>query len=586
MVLQTVLFPEKNIKEKELYFRKEKNVISFDTYFNSFSIMKWRKYTKLKQIILEIEVQGSMELQLFNGNKCVNQLQINTDRITKYQIPYPVDLTNEFLYFKLIYKNSKAEILKAAYITNIKKEKHVNIVLNICTFKREKYIIKNLKILNDILIENPHSPIYGHLKVFVIDNGRTLDRKSLETKNIRIIPNINSGGSGGFARGMRECIRDKDKYQITHVINMDDDIIIEPDSIIRTYAMLVLMKDRYANACIAGSMLRLDVPYILHESGAYWDGKNACTHLSGIDLRKQDSLQKIDRIYRNEYAGWWFACYSMEIVNEKNLPLPLFLHLDDIEYGLRNKMEIILLNGICVWHEPFENKRGSHLNYYDVRNMLIVNSIYRKNISINRIMFHLFKRVVSNILRYRYKDVFLIYMGVLDFLKGPEWLKKQNPERLNKKILDLGYKMESVENLLEDKKLIYEIKNYKIDQNIDTLYNQKKNRVQKAKYIFLLNGWILPPMEHKIYPHPLGTSPYNLYRQKEVLLFDPDTQKGILGRREYKKAIQCLVIYIKISSVLLKKYNQVSKDYQSKICNLMTVDFIDNYLDMKKWEEK
>lgn len=29
---------------------------------------------------------------------------------------------------------------------------------------------------------------------------------------------------------------------------------------------------------------------------------------------------------------------------------------DDIEYGLRNCKRLVTLNGICVWHEPFESK--------------------------------------------------------------------------------------------------------------------------------------------------------------------------------------------------------------------------------------
>ncbi|MDQ9768331.1 hypothetical protein RFZ33_14760, partial [Acinetobacter baumannii] len=55
-----------------------------------------------------------------------------------------------------------------------------------------------------------------------------------------------------------------------------------------------------------------------------------------------------------------------------NLPIPLFLHHDDIEYGIRNRDQgIVFLNGIGVWHKGFEQTFPGVNVYYDVRNTLI-----------------------------------------------------------------------------------------------------------------------------------------------------------------------------------------------------------------------
>ena len=76
------------------------------------------------------------------------------------------------------------------------------------------------------------------------------------------------------------------------------------------------------------------------------------------------------------YTGWWYCCIPSCIVTEKNLPMPYFIHLDDIEYGMRNYNNgIILLNGISVWHPSFVNKSPLWYGYYDMRNQLLTCSM-------------------------------------------------------------------------------------------------------------------------------------------------------------------------------------------------------------------
>ncbi|MEI3199181.1 MAG: hypothetical protein V8S12_01795 [Lachnospiraceae bacterium] len=58
-----------------------------------------------------------------------------------------------------------------------------------------------------------------------------------------------------------------------------------------------------------------------------------------------------------EYTGWWYTCIPLRCIDNDNLPLPIFIHRDDVEYGLRvGKKKFIFLNGIGVWHEAFEKK--------------------------------------------------------------------------------------------------------------------------------------------------------------------------------------------------------------------------------------
>ena len=62
-----------------------------------------------------------------------------------------------------------------------------------------------------------------------------------------------------------------------------------------------------------------------------------------------------------------------------NLPMPLFVRGDDMEYGKRLTKKLLTLNGIGVWHVPVHNKYSSFMNYYVTRNTLILNSLYDEN---------------------------------------------------------------------------------------------------------------------------------------------------------------------------------------------------------------
>ena len=78
----------------------------------------------------------------------------------------------------------------------------------------------------------------------------------------------NLGGSGGYSRVMYEALKNTDCEQI---LFMDDDIRIEPDSILRALSL-----NRFAKAptLIGGQMLNLQEPAHLHVMGEVVDRGN------------------------------------------------------------------------------------------------------------------------------------------------------------------------------------------------------------------------------------------------------------------------------------------------------------------------
>ena len=88
----------------------------------------------------------------------------------------------------------------------------------------------------------------------------------------------------------------------------------------------------------------------------------------------------LDYITRENYIGNNFNIIVSnddikeitKLIKENGLPLPIFVRGDDIEFSMRNNKEIVSLNGINVWHDPFILKYNEIMeDYYLPRNMIM-----------------------------------------------------------------------------------------------------------------------------------------------------------------------------------------------------------------------
>ena len=161
----------------------------------------------------------------------------------------------------------------------------------------------------------------------------------------------------------------------TNILLTDDDIVIEPETIYRTYTLMSYLKERYKTAFIGGAMLRLDRQNIQTEAGGVWNAGRLISLKHGLNLSDTEACLYNEVEEKAEYNAWWYCAMPLSLINYQNLPMPVFIRGDDVEYGLRNMKNLILMNGICVWHEPFENKYSSSMFYYIMRNRLIDNAV-------------------------------------------------------------------------------------------------------------------------------------------------------------------------------------------------------------------
>ena len=103
-------------------------------------------------------------------------------------------------------------------------------------------------------------------------------------------------------------------------------------------------------------MLVLERPVIQYEFGGKYDGLRFKLINSGLDMRETRSLMRNESAPKPDYNAWWYCCMPVEYAFKNGLPLPLFIKCDDVEYGIRCITNLILMNGIGIWHQDFSAK--------------------------------------------------------------------------------------------------------------------------------------------------------------------------------------------------------------------------------------
>ncbi len=319
----------------------------------------------------------------------------------------------------------------------------VNCAIIFCTYKREKYIVKNV----NYLLQNLQRITDFEYKIIVVDNAKSLLQSDF-ADNVTLIGNINNGGSGGFKKGMETAA---EIGGFTHFILMDDDIEIEFTAIQKMLNFLRFLRPEYKDLSIAGSMLYLDKPTIQFEAGGHF-GKDGSQQSFGhfLDLSKPENLVLNERENNINYGGWWLMCMPFKLIEDGIFPLPFFLKYDDVEYALRNKLRIITLNGVGVWHEKFEAKYNSSSEYYNTRNYLHLCALHCDNFNSRK---WVKKQIRAKKVRQQYKMVEAIRIGYEDFLKGLEWLKNLNAEEKHAQIKILNYKFSSYNEIEREYKI-------------------------------------------------------------------------------------------------------------------------------------
>ena len=413
--------------------------ISFATYFNAFPASYWRHWTTLSSIELRLVLQGGCRVDVYRSKADGNQIHVcgqvidssGTGEATKIVMSLGLaPFVDGGWYWFEITTDTEVVMHEAGWYAPVDAPGRASVAIGICTFNRPVDCVNALRTIgSDPLLQEALEAVIvadqGSRKVR--DEPDFADARDQLGNRLRIVDQGNLGGSGGFSRVMYEALNHTNCEQI---LLLDDDIIIEPDSILRAVAF-----SRFTDRpmIVGGQMLNLTARAHLHSMGEAVDRAKfmwrAAPHVNydhdfaRRPLRDPSSLNLHRRI-DVDYNGWWMCLIPRVVAERAGLPLPLFIKWDDVEYGLRAaKMgyPTATLPGVAIWHMPWTDKDDSvdWQAYFHLRNRLVVAALHSEHRYGGSLFLDSFKSTLKHLLSLQYSTVVVQRQAMHDFEAGP-----------------------------------------------------------------------------------------------------------------------------------------------------------------------
>jgi len=433
--------------------------VSFQTYFNAFPASYWRRWSQLDSIILALDIDGEANISIYRSKQDGQRISVANHLVSSGHHEFELALKNfedcGWLWFDVT-AESEATISQAAWCapaapgpqtmpdgsTIEPSEKRV--AVGIPTFNRPTDAVAALQALAE-------DPVVDGIIDFVLmpdqGNQHPADEPGYDEavahfgERYREFRQGNLGGSGGYSRIMFEALENTDS---PFILYMDDDIAIEPDSILRA-----VQAARYAASpiIVGGQMLNLQERSQLRTTGeqvnrgdfmwgaaphAVYDHDFAKYPLSAIgdgqshkDPNSYDS-RALHRRVDVEYNGWWMCLFPRVVAETNGQPLPLFIKWDDTEYSLRaaaNGFPTVTWPGAAIWHMAWADKDDAidWQAYFHLRNRLIVAALYHEG-DVKGITRSIFKSTLKHTMCMEYSTMAIQIEAMRDFLAGPDQL--------------------------------------------------------------------------------------------------------------------------------------------------------------------
>lgn len=417
--------------------------LSGNTYFGRFPASYWQRWTSVSSVIVEALVTGSGRMALrasdFEGEPrtvVVHHIE-NAKKDTTVQLEAPLD---RFLDGGALWLDLETEVGQRLTVSEVRwtvepPKRLRPTAVTICTMNRADDCVSNLHALADSL------PAMETLSaIYVADQGTdTVDSRDGFAEaaerlggKLHYIKQPNLGGAGGFTRGLYE-VAGQAETEHANVLFMDDDVLLEPDLVIR----LTAFANRAANPLIVGGqMLNLLHPNQLHVGAEYArlntlePGQPVTHSLTTADLLDVDEEtgqpNRQERRLDAGYNGWWSCLIPFEVVQKIGYPLPFFFQWDDAEYSYRARAHgfpTVTLPGAGVWHADFHWKDWDEWHrYFNLRNSIITAALHSP-FDLNVLSRVLLAQLVRYLLGMQYGLSATLIKAVEDFLEGPEILR-------------------------------------------------------------------------------------------------------------------------------------------------------------------
>ncbi|HET8641523.1 MAG TPA: glycosyltransferase [Pseudonocardiaceae bacterium] len=413
--------------------------VSFASYFNAFPASYWRRWTTLDEVVLRLSIMGSCRVDVYRSKADGTAVHVRGEIIEgagtrDYHLELAPFTDGGWYWFDVTTEDEEVVLSDSGWYAPVAAPGRANLAIGITTFNRNTDVLGVLAALgSDSLVRDALNT------VFVVDQGSRKVREAagFETAaaglgdKLRLVEQPNYGGSGGYARGMYEALTTTDADQIMF---MDDDIVLEPDSVLRAIAF-----SRFAERpmLVGGQMLSVQARSVLQSMGEVVDRFVMRWRIApNCELNHdfaQESLRESEKLHRRidvDYNAWWMCLIPRVVAERIGLPMPLFIKWDDAEYGLRAGsagFPTATVPGIALWHMPFEDKDDvtDWQAYFHLRNRLVAAALHGTDPSGRGLLKETLKITLKHLLSLQYSTVALQDMAINDFCAGPHALFDQ-----------------------------------------------------------------------------------------------------------------------------------------------------------------
>ncbi|WP_109508183.1 glycosyltransferase [Nocardioides speluncae] len=415
--------------------------LSLGTYFNGFPAGYWRRWTVVTSVTLSVTLSGAgstvtVYRSMANGrSQRVDAAHISSDERTTVEF----DLTlvpfqdGGWYWYDVTAGDHDAVIEEASWSADVPADRaeHGTVTVAITTMNRPDFCAKLLgqigadptlrEYLDEVLVMEQ-----GTQKV--VDSPDFAKAEGDLGSTLRILEQGNLGGSGGYARGQLETVR---KGTATYVMCMDDDVVCEPEGIIRAVTFGDLAR---RPTIVGGHMFSLYAKSRLHSYGEvvdrhrFWWGSPKTVQADwDFSARNLRSTRWLHRRIDVDYNGWFMCLIPTVVLREIGLSLPLFIKWDDSEYGVRAQaagFPTVTMPGSAVWHIPWTDKNDAldWQSYFHQRNRFVAALLHSPFKHGGGLVRESFSHQVKHLVSMQYSTAELRLKALEDVLAGPEQL--------------------------------------------------------------------------------------------------------------------------------------------------------------------
>lgn len=423
------------------YLVQRNQRISFGTYFNAFAASYWRRWTVVSSVTLRVSVSGqqaSVIVYRSMPNGRAQRVESSTVTETGAQdFEFELSLApfgdGGWYWFDIVAGPEDAVLEQGSWVAEVPADRATpgSVTIGITTMNRPDFCAKLLAqiggdadvhtVLDEVVVAEQ-----GTRKV-ADDEHFAAAEASLRGK-LRVIEQGNMGGSGGYARAQLETL---EAGRSTYMMCMDDDVVCEPESIVRAVTFGDLCR---RPTIVGGHMFSLYSKSRLHSFGEivnryrfWWMSPptvNPDWDFAGRNLR---SSRWLHRRIDVDFNGWFMCLIPTEVLRTVGLSLPLFIKWDDSEFGVRASaagFPTVTLPGTAVWHVPWTDKNDAldWQSYFHQRNRTIAALLHSPYEHGGRVVRESFNHQVKHLFSMQYSTAELRHLALEDVLAGPDRL--------------------------------------------------------------------------------------------------------------------------------------------------------------------